>query len=146
MNPSILKFVLILVGLIYVISPVDFIPDLLGFLGRLDDIIFLGLLFWYFSKSVRRFNEQVNFYREKLRASAQSTVAEPAQRRHLSPHEVLEISPSATKEEIVAAYKRLMFLYHPDKVAHLGKDLNDLAHEKSLAIQKAYEDLRGEAH
>jgi preprotein translocase subunit Sec63 len=33
--------------------------------------------------------------------------------------------------------------YHPDKVAHLGDELQVLAHEKSQEIQRAYRQLRG---
>ncbi len=32
--------------------------------------------------------------------------------------------------------------YHPDKVAHLGEDLQKLAHRKSLEIQQTYQQLR----
>lgn len=32
--------------------------------------------------------------------------------------------------------------YHPDKVAHLGEDLQKLAHQKALEIQRAYQQLR----
>jgi len=32
--------------------------------------------------------------------------------------------------------------YHPDKVAHLGEELQKLAHEKSQEIQRAYQQLR----
>jgi DnaJ like chaperone protein len=31
--------------------------------------------------------------------------------------------------------------YHPDKVAHLGEELQELAHRKVLEIQKAYQQL-----
>jgi DnaJ like chaperone protein len=32
--------------------------------------------------------------------------------------------------------------YHPDRVAHLGEDLQRLAHEKTLEIQRAYEHIK----
>lgn len=51
------------------------------------------------------------------------------------------IPPSATREAIRAAYKARMKEYHPDKVASLGEELQELAHRKSLEIQKAYEQL-----
>jgi DnaJ-domain-containing protein 1 len=35
-----------------------------------------------------------------------------------------------------------MHEYHPDKVAHLGKELQQLAHRKALEIQQAYQQLR----
>ena len=31
--------------------------------------------------------------------------------------------------------------YHPDKVAHLGEELQELAHRKALEIQEAYRQL-----
>jgi DnaJ-domain-containing protein 1 len=33
--------------------------------------------------------------------------------------------------------------YHPDKVAHLGEELQNLALEKSRDIQRAYRQLQG---
>jgi DnaJ-domain-containing protein 1 len=32
--------------------------------------------------------------------------------------------------------------YHPDKVSHLGEELQEVAHRKTLEIQRAYERLR----
>lgn len=36
-------------------------------------------------------------------------------------YKVLEISPTATNEEVRAAYRRLALKHHPDKVATLGR-------------------------
>ena len=54
------------------------------------------------------------------------------------PWQVLQVSPGASQEEIHAAYKQLLFKYHPDRVAHLGDEFQRLAHHKTLAIQQAY--------
>jgi DnaJ like chaperone protein len=35
-----------------------------------------------------------------------------------------------------------MHEYHPDKVAHLGEELQKVAHRKAVEIQQAYEQLR----
>jgi len=61
----------------------------------------------------------------------------------MDPHTLLEVSPHASPDEIKTAYKRAVTRYHPDKVAHLGKEFQELAHQKLLAIQQAYETLRG---
>jgi DnaJ like chaperone protein len=45
-------------------------------------------------------------------------------------------------EEIKAAYKKLASQYHPDKVQHLGKEFQQMAHEKFVSIQKAYDKLK----
>lgn len=54
-------------------------------------------------------------------------------------HEVLNVSPSASPEEIRAAYRSLMSQYHPDKVAGLGEGLRELAERKAKEINRAYE-------
>jgi DnaJ-class molecular chaperone len=54
---------------------------------------------------------------------------------------VLGIAPSATADEIRKAYHERMQEYHPDKVAHLGQELQELALEKSQQIQHAYRQL-----
>jgi DnaJ-domain-containing protein 1 len=57
------------------------------------------------------------------------------------PYAVLGINRNATQEEIRAAYRREMVNYHPDKVAHLGKELRDLAKTKAQEINRAYQEL-----
>ena len=59
-----------------------------------------------------------------------------------NPYRTLGINPDATQNEIRAAYLKEIQLYHPDRVALLGPDLKQLAHERSVQIQRAYETLR----
>lgn len=61
----------------------------------------------------------------------------------MDPCTLLEVSPHAPAHEIKAAYKRAVARYHPDNVAHLGKEFQELAHKKLLAIRQAYEILQG---
>jgi DnaJ-class molecular chaperone len=61
----------------------------------------------------------------------------------MDPYTLLEISPKASPAEIKTAYRRAVTRYHPDKVAHLGAEFQELAHKKLLAIQQAYETLQG---
>jgi DnaJ like chaperone protein len=56
---------------------------------------------------------------------------------------VLDLKRGASCDEIERAYKRMLSKYHPDKVAHLGEDFQDVAHEKVIHIKKAYEMLGG---
>ncbi|WP_092760200.1 DnaJ family molecular chaperone [Rhodoferax sp. OV413] len=51
---------------------------------------------------------------------------------------VLEVAPTASADEIRAAYRRLISLYHPDKVTTLGPELQALAEQKSQQIGAAY--------
>ena len=63
------------------------------------------------------------------------------ERNGFDAHVVLGVGHNASKEDIRAAYRREMANYHPDKVAHLGVDLQELAKRKAQAINRAYEEL-----
>ena len=53
-------------------------------------------------------------------------------------HEILEVSESASMDEITSAYKKKIRQYHPDKVDSLGPELKKLAEKKSKEINAAY--------
>jgi DnaJ like chaperone protein len=59
-------------------------------------------------------------------------------------YKILEIDKSATVDEIKKAYRTMAKKYHPDKVAHLGKEHQAGAEEKFKQVQKAYEQLQKE--
>lgn len=58
-----------------------------------------------------------------------------------TPYKVLGINTQATLDEIKAAYSQKIRQYHPDRVAHLGEELQVLARKKSAAINQAYQSL-----
>ena len=55
---------------------------------------------------------------------------------------VLEISPSATDDEVKSAYRRMAMQNHPDKVATLGPEVQKAAEEKFRKIQEAYDTIK----
>ncbi len=55
------------------------------------------------------------------------------------PYEVLGIQRGASMDEIKAAYRKLAKQYHPDM--HVDNPLKDLAQEKFIEIQEAYDQL-----
>lgn len=55
---------------------------------------------------------------------------------------ILEISPSATDDEVKSAYRRMAMKHHPDKVATLGPEVQKAAEEKFRKIQEAYEAIK----
>ena len=59
-----------------------------------------------------------------------------------SDYKILEVSHSATDGEIKKAYRKMASKYHPDKVTHLGGDLQDLAEEKFKAVNDAYQSIK----
>ncbi len=111
-------------------------------MGLLDDLLLIGLLTYFYRKHLRQ-----HFARE-ARENGTRDRGEPSGRAQaraseipFDPYNVLGIAPSASGETIQAAYKARMTEYHPDKVAHLGEDLQKLAHRKALEIQRAYQQL-----
>jgi DnaJ-domain-containing protein 1 len=65
----------------------------------------------------------------------------PGVRASRDPWTVLGVAPDADRDAIAQAYRDQQKLYHPDRVAGLGDELQALAHEKTLEIQQAYEAL-----
>lgn len=59
-------------------------------------------------------------------------------------YKILEISKNASDDEVKKAYRRMAKKYHPDKVAHLGKEHQEGAEEKFRQVQQAYELIQNE--
>ncbi len=63
---------------------------------------------------------------------------------HEAPYRVLEISPSATDQEVKKAYRNMALRFHPDKVAHLGPEFQKSAHVKFSKVNEAYNLIKKE--
>jgi len=57
------------------------------------------------------------------------------------PFSILDVPRSASSVEIRNAYHREISKYHPDKVAHLGDELQQLAKRRAQTINQAYADI-----
>ncbi len=136
----------VLLVLLYQILPWDVLPDFLGPLGRLDDMLLLGLLFWYLW-SGRRLGDLLRKDRTSRTREARGSGPQDSPRGHDGPgdtgdpYSVLGIPPGASMEDVHRAYRREMAKYHPDRVSHLGEELQRVAHRKSLEIQEAYQEI-----
>lgn len=56
-------------------------------------------------------------------------------------YKVLGVSPSATDEEVKAAYRQLALKNHPDRVATLGEDVRKAAEKKFQEINATKETI-----
>lgn len=54
-------------------------------------------------------------------------------------YDILEISSSVTDQEVKKSYRKLVRLYHPDKVIKMGEEFRQGAEEKFLKVQESYE-------
>ena len=57
------------------------------------------------------------------------------------PYAILGVPRGASTDIVTRAYRDKLKEYHPDRVAGLGAELQDLAHRKTLDIQRAYTEL-----
>ena len=57
---------------------------------------------------------------------------------------ILEITKSATNDEVKKAYRKMVKKHHPDKLRHLGEAHQKGAEEKFRQIQKAYDQIKVE--
>lgn len=57
-------------------------------------------------------------------------------------YDVLEITSSATDDEVKKAYREMAKKHHPDKVSNLGDDVKKAATEKFQKISAAYEEIK----
>jgi hypothetical protein len=83
--------------------------------------------------------------RSTFEAKRQARTEAPRSHAHMEcedPYVTLGASSSDSDEEIKQKYKRAVMEYHPDRVAHLGRELRDLAAKKTTAINAAYAAIR----
>ncbi|MDH3213971.1 MAG: DnaJ domain-containing protein [Myxococcales bacterium] len=143
MDPRSLKKWLILIAVLYLVFPRDLIPDFLGRgLGLIDDLSLVALLTYFYRKLLQKHAARETGERAGDDRGARSRPAQAAPESASDPYAVLGVASSASRDAIQAAYKARMKEYHPDKVAHLGEELQQLAHRKALEIQEAYRQLR----
>ena len=144
MDPRKLKKWLIIIAVLYLVFPRDLIPDFLGSgLGLIDDLSLIALLTYFYRNRLRettaRASQESGGQHQRERSSRARAEASEGS---FDPYEILGIDSSASREAIRTAYKARMHEYHPDKVAHLGEELQKVAHRKAVEIQQAYEQLR----
>ena len=81
----------------------------------------------------------VRVVRALLAPPRPSAPGEPAQ--SWDPWAVLGVARGASRDEIVRAYREQLKRYHPDRVADLGAELQQVAHRKTVELQRAYAEL-----
>ncbi len=137
----------VLCVLLYLVSPIDLVADVLPVIGWMDDLLLLGTLIFYLTTRLPGESPH-EFLRRMWLRYGRSARPREAQREQSTtsetpedPHTLLGVRRTASPEEIKVAYRKAVALYHPDKVAHLGPELKELAHKKLLALQNAYDTL-----
>ena len=139
------RILLIVLPILYIISPIDAISDFIPFIGWIDDLAVLGFLIYFLRKG--RVPGFLNFFGKSSAAHQGSAGSQHTQQQSGSgtldktPWEILEIEQGASVEEIHSAYRKAAQTYHPDKVQHLGPEFQEIAKQKFVEIQEAYQFL-----
>jgi len=79
--------------------------------------------------------------KSKSEASGQPPTSAPASMTR-NPYGVLGASESDSEDDIKRKYKQIVMQYHPDRVAHLGLELRELAAKKTTEINAAFAAIR----
>ncbi len=149
-----MRFLIYILIIAYVLSPFDLLPDFMIGVGWIDDLLVLGILYWYHyvykdRKRRSRWSYQkwqqgsTENNREEFKEGRSSKREQSFQEKtgDRDPYKVLGVKRGAPVDEIKTAYKRLAHQYHPDKVIHLGEEFRDLAETRFKEIQTAYQDI-----
>lgn len=94
-----------------------------------------------FAKRVLREREEQLSQRQQ-RSSGQHVASN--QLLGKSPYEILGVSPSASKKEVKAAYRKVILECHPDRTAGLSEEIMKFATEQAKVVNNAYEAIMRE--
>lgn len=149
--PRIPPWLLLVLLVLYVLSPVDLVPDVLGLPGRLDDLLVAAAGLFYLHQLQRRKpgsgkRPGAGRNRDKPRGSTgEQTEGAGFEDRvpggYRDPYEVMGLPPETPVEEIRRHYKEQLLRYHPDRVQHLGEEFQDLAEQKTKDLNSAFEEI-----
>jgi len=150
------KTVIFILVILYIISPIDALPGLSP-ISLLDDAFLTGLLIYYLKNGrlpgfMSVFSRVFSRKKGKTQGRHEDTSEYENSRKETGykkkenalandPYEVLGVKPGDSKKVIQKAYREAVQQYHPDKASHLGKEIQELANEKFVEIQKAYDVL-----
>jgi len=132
------RFWPLLLGLLYLASPIDAIPDTLVGLGWADDLVLLLLAYWFVKRVLAGRYGQA---RSQNYGRSNQGGIDPKEEAEKDPYQILGVDRNASQQEIKSAFRKQAQRYHPDRVSHLGEEFQQLAKEKFQEIQKAYEIL-----
>lgn len=140
-----MKVFFTILAVAYVLWPQDLLPDFFMGWGWFDDLA-VAISLWYLYGRLRKATAKNHTGRPHSdRKSYGFGLGEETVSTGFpsDPFDILEIERTADANEIRRAYRRLASRYHPDKVAHLAPEFQELAAQRFMAIQKAFEEIMG---
>jgi hypothetical protein len=147
------QIILIILVILYILSPYDIMPDFLVGWGWLDDLVILGFLLRYLYVRKKKREAFRKYYQssQKTYNDDSTTAGQNQSRAHdpereppsqWDPYRILGVEIGASQETIKKAFRQLAGKYHPDKVGYLGDEFRVLAEKRFKEIQRAYDELK----
>ncbi|MGM0599503.1 MAG: DnaJ domain-containing protein [Candidatus Rifleibacteriota bacterium] len=134
MKRTVRMILFLILAVLYTILPTDIIPDFLGRVGRIDDLLIILLVVYYFF-----FKPLVDDFRKKSSAPKGET-----KENITDPYEILGVSRTADFKAIKALYLQKIRQYHPDLVENLGPEIKKTAQKESQKLNEAFEKIKKE--
>ena len=113
-------------------------------IGITEIIIILVFIFLAYKKDRMYFRKEKSDFTEWTKKEANGNpqgIGQMADEEQ-DPYRILNIRGNATREEIITAYRKLVKMYHPDKVAGLAPEYREIAERKMKNINSAYRKLK----
>ena len=144
----------ILIIIIYILLPIDLIPELIGPAGILDDLLIALGLFYYLrslskkklqagsaGKADRRYDpgqsdRQSRYSNKEAPPKDDKTIRDP--------YEIIGVPRDCPFADIQKKYKEQLLNYHPDRTQHLGRELQELAEKKTKDLNEAFQRILAE--
>lgn len=128
-------YLLVIFLIIYIISPWDIHPHFF------DDLGAFGILY-YLWRNYKKHKRAGSYYYSKTPSQGSEKRKSNAGLDLKEAYGLLGVNPDASWEEVQKAYKEKITKSHPDKVAHLGEELQNKAKELTLKLNQAIDIIR----
>ena len=113
-------------------------------IGITEIIIILVFIFLAYKKDRSYFRKEKSNFDEwtKKEPNRNSQGIGQMAEEEQDPYKILNIGRNATRDELISAYRNLVKMYHPDKVAGLAPEYREIAERKTKNINSAYRKLK----
>ncbi len=128
-------YLLVIFLIIYIISPWDIHPHFF------DDLGAFGILYYLWRK-YKKYKRAGSYYYSKTQSQGNKKKEPYGDLDLEEAYGLLGVNPDASWEEVQKAYKEKITKSHPDKVTHLGEELQEKAKELTLQLNKAIDIIR----
>ena len=128
-------YFLLIILIIYIISPWDVHPHFF------DDLGAFGLLYYVWHK-YKKYKRAGSYYYSKTQSQGNKKKEPYVDLGLEEAYGLLGVTPDASWEKVQKAYKEKIAKSHPDKVAHLSDELQNKAKELTLQLNKSIDIIR----